>query len=142
MHQKTHNFKIRFTKNTDFCWNYTKLCKKNREKTKWILNKYENKLLKYAQNELLSIEDIVIYGNSEKKAGVVSFNVEGIHPYDVGHILDKQGIAVRTGHHCTQPIMAYFDIPGTVRISFSFYNTISEIDVFIIALKKAISMLK
>ncbi|NQX82665.1 MAG: cysteine desulfurase [Flavobacteriaceae bacterium] len=106
------------------------------------IEKYENSLLVYAQKQLLDIEDVKIYGESDKKAAVISFNIEGVHPYDIGHILDQQGVAVRTGHHCTQPIMSYFDIPGTVRASFSFYNTIEEIDVFVSALKKAIRMLK
>jgi cysteine desulfurase/selenocysteine lyase len=77
-----------------------------------------------------------------KKTAVISFNIEGIHPYDIGSILDKLGIAVRTGHHCAQPIMDYYQIPGTVRASFSFYNTFEEIDIMVEALKKAIHMLQ
>jgi cysteine desulfurase/selenocysteine lyase len=72
---------------------------------------------------------------------VISFNIKNIHPYDVGSVIDNLGIAVRTGHHCAQPIMDYFDIPGTIRISFSFYNTIDEINILIEALKKASKML-
>lgn len=105
------------------------------------IEKYEKELLDYATEKLLEIPNVVIYGNSEKKVSVISFNVEGIHPYDIGTIIDKMGIAVRTGHHCAQPIMSFFDIPGTIRASFSFYNTKEEIDLFITALKKAISML-
>jgi len=83
----------------------------------------------------------VIYGDVANKASVISFNVKNIHPFDVGTLLDKQGIAVRTGHHCTQPLMQCFNIPGTIRASFSFYNTKDEIDIFILALEKAIKML-
>jgi cysteine desulfurase/selenocysteine lyase len=83
-----------------------------------------------------------IIGTAAHKTGVVSFVVDGIHPYDIGTLLDQQGIAVRTGHHCTQPIMDFFGIPGTVRASFAFYNTTEEIDRMIVALNKAIKMLK
>ncbi len=102
---------------------------------------YENELLQYATNKLLEIDKVILYGTSEKKAAVISFNIEGIHPYDIGSIIDKLGIAVRTGHHCAQPIMDYYKIPGTVRASFSFYNTKKEIDQFIEALLKAKTML-
>ena len=102
--------------------------------------KYENELLEYGTQKLNEIEDITIYGTSSKTA-VLSFNVDGIHPYDIGTILDKLGVAVRTGHHCAQPIMNFYNIPGTVRASFAFYNTKAEIDVFIEALKKAKVML-
>jgi cysteine desulfurase / selenocysteine lyase len=102
---------------------------------------YENELLEYATNKLLEIEDLKIYGTSKHKTAVISFNIKGIHPYDIGTIIDKLGIAVRTGHHCAQPIMDFYNIPGTVRASFSFYNTIEEIDVFVDAVKKAAQML-
>lgn len=102
---------------------------------------YENELLKYATEQLLQIEKLKIYGTAKEKTSVISFNVGTIHPYDIGTILDKMGIAVRTGHHCAQPIMDYFKIPGTVRASFMFYNTKAEIDTFITALKKAVTML-
>ena len=102
---------------------------------------YENELLEYATNKLLQIEGVNIFGTTKEKTAVISFNIEGIHPYDIGAILDKLGIAVRTGHHCAQPIMDFYEIPGTVRASFSFYNTKEEIDLFIEALKKAKIML-
>lgn len=102
---------------------------------------YEHELLTYATNKLTEIDKVVIYGTSAKKAAVISFNFEGIHPYDIGSIIDKLGIAVRTGHHCAQPIMDYYKIPGTIRASFSFYNTKEEIDQFIEALLRAKNML-
>lgn len=105
------------------------------------IEKHEKELLDYATEKLLEIPNVVIYGNTNKKVSVISFNVEGIHPYDLGTIIDKMGIAVRTGHHCAQPIMNFFDIPGTIRASFSFYNTKEEIDLFIQALQKAVGML-
>ena len=101
---------------------------------------YENDLLVYGTQELLKIEGLKIYGTVDKTA-VVSFNIEGIHPYDIGSILDKLGVAVRTGHHCAQPIMDFYKIPGTVRASFSFYNTKQEIDILVEAVKKAKMML-
>ncbi len=103
---------------------------------------YENDLLTYATSQLEQIEGVQIYGQAPKKTAVISFNVKGIHPYDLGSILDQMGIAVRTGHHCAQPIMDYYQIPGTVRASFSFYNTKAEIDRMIAALERAISMLQ
>jgi cysteine desulfurase/selenocysteine lyase len=105
------------------------------------ISKYEHELLEYATNQLLQIEGLKIYGTSKHKTSVISFNLEGIHPYDVGTILDKLGIAVRTGHHCAQPIMDFYKIPGTVRASFSFYNTKAEIDVLVAGVKKAKMML-
>lgn len=105
------------------------------------IHTYENELLEYATNELLKIENLKIYGNTNSKVSVISFNVGGIHPFDIGSILDKKGIALRTGHHCTQPIMDFYKIPGTVRASFSFYNTKAEIDFFISSLQKAILLL-
>ncbi|HAB27791.1 MAG: cysteine desulfurase CsdA [Xanthomarina sp.] len=102
---------------------------------------YEHKLLEYATEKLMEIEGLKIYGTSKNKTSVISFNIEGIHPYDIGTILDKLGIAVRTGHHCAQPIMAYFKIPGTVRASFAFYNTKEEVDILVAGVKKAKMML-
>ncbi len=102
---------------------------------------YEKELLDYGTQQLLEIEGLKIYGVSENKTSVISFNIEGIHPYDIGTILDKMGIAVRTGHHCAQPIMDFYKIPGTVRASFAFYNTKSEIDALVNGVKKAKMML-
>jgi len=105
------------------------------------IQKQEEKLLEHATKRLLEIEGLKIYGTGKNKASVVSFNIDGIHPYDIGSIIDKLGIAVRTGHHCAQPIMNFFCIPGTIRASFSFYNTIEEIDAMVEAVKKAKTML-
>ncbi|WP_147677136.1 aminotransferase class V-fold PLP-dependent enzyme [Algibacter pacificus] len=102
---------------------------------------YENELLAYATEKLSTIEGLKIYGTAKHKTSVISFNLEGIHPYDVGTILDKLGIAVRTGHHCAQPIMDFFCIPGTIRASFAFYNTKEEIDILVAGVKKAKMML-
>ena len=102
---------------------------------------YENELLKYATKELLTIEGLKIYGTAKNKTSVISFNIEGLHPYDIGSILDKLGVAVRTGHHCAQPIMDFYGIPGTVRASFSFYNTKEEVDVLVNSVKRAKNML-
>jgi cysteine desulfurase/selenocysteine lyase len=102
---------------------------------------YENELLNYGTEQLLSIEGLKIYGTATHKTSVISFNLNGIHPYDVGTILDKMGVAVRTGHHCTQPIMDFYNIPGTVRASFAFYNTKSEIDALVNGVRKAQMML-
>ena len=101
----------------------------------------EKELLEYGTKRLLEIEGLKIYGTSKYKTSVISFNIEGIHPYDIGTIIDKLGIAVRTGHHCAQPIMNFFNIPGTIRASFAFYNTKEEIDIFVEALKRAKLML-
>ena len=102
---------------------------------------YEDELLRYATEALKKIEGLKIYGEASQKAAVVSFNIQGIHPYDIGTILDKLGIAVRTGHHCAQPIMDFYQIPGTVRASFSFYNTKEEIDMLVEGVKRARNML-
>ena len=103
---------------------------------------YEEELLHYGTAALEKIPGLKIYGTAPQKTAVISFNVKGIHPYDIGSILDKLGIAVRTGHHCAQHIMDYYQIPGTVRASFSFYNTFEEIDSMVEALMKAIQMLQ
>jgi cysteine desulfurase/selenocysteine lyase len=106
------------------------------------IHQHENNLLNYAQEKLLALGGLKIYGEKANRTGVVSFNLEGVGiASDVGMILDKMGIAVRTGHHCTQPIMNFFNISGTVRASFAVYNTIEEIDIFIEGLKKAQRML-
>lgn len=107
-----------------------------------VIAAYENELLQYATQAMKAIEGVQIYGEADQKTAVISFNVTGIHPYDIGSILDKMGIAVRTGHHCAQPVMDYYHIPGTVRASFAFYNTKEEIDRMIDALKRAIAMLQ
>ena len=103
---------------------------------------YESELLAYATNALKKIDGMKIYGEAPEKTAVLSFNIEGLHPYDIGSILDQMGIAVRTGHHCAQPIMDYYKIPGTVRASFSFYNTFEEIDRLVEGVGKAITMLQ
>jgi len=102
---------------------------------------YENELLTYATAKLIEIDGLKIYGESAQKTAVISFNVGNIHPYDIGTLLDKMGIAVRTGHHCAQPIMDFYQIPGTIRASFSFYNTFEEIDRLVEGVKKAVTML-
>ena len=102
---------------------------------------YEHELLTYATAQIKQIEGVRIIGEADQKASVLSFLVEGTHPSDIGMIIDKLGVAIRTGHHCTEPLMSRFEIPGTARASFAFYNTFEEIDVFINALKRAINML-
>ena len=103
---------------------------------------HELALTKYAHEKLLQIEGLRIYGTADTKAGVVSFLVEGTHPSDLGTLLDQLGVAVRTGHHCTEPLMDWYKIPGTVRASFGAYNTFDEIDALVAALERAIKMLK
>ena len=105
------------------------------------IESYEKELLDYGTRKLSEIEGLKIYGMGPKKTSVISFNIEGIHPYDIGTLIDKMDIAVRTGHHCAQPIMDFYNIPGTVRASFAFYNTKEEIDKLVIAVKKAQEML-
>ena len=107
-----------------------------------VISQYEDELLAYATNNLKKIEGIKIFGEGLDKTAVISFNIGDIHPYDLGSILNQMGIAVRTGHHCAQPIMDFYEIPGTVRASFSFYNTFEEIDIMVTALKKAVLMLQ
>jgi len=106
------------------------------------ITQYEDELMHYATEQLLSVEGLKIYGTAAHKTSVISFNIEGIHPYDIGTILDKLGIAVRTGHHCAQPIMDFYKIPGTVRASFSFYNTQDEVDKLVAGVKRAKGMLQ
>jgi cysteine desulfurase / selenocysteine lyase len=105
------------------------------------IQQQELALLEYGTKRLLEIEGLKIFGTAKVKTSVISFNIEGIHPYDIGTIIDKLGIAVRTGHHCAQPIMNFFCIPGTIRASFAFYNTKEEIDSMVEAVKKAQMML-
>ena len=106
-----------------------------------IIAEYEYELLIHATNGLKQIDDLVIYGDVPNKTAVVSFNIKGIHPYDIGTLLDQMGIAVRTGQHCAQPVMDFYGIPGTVRASFAFYNTKEEIDILIGGVRRAIGML-
>ncbi len=105
------------------------------------IQKQELELVEYGTKRLLEIEGLKIFGTAKEKTSVISFNIGEIHPYDIGTIIDKLGIAVRTGHHCAQPIMDFFKIPGTIRASFAFYNTKEEIDIMVEALKKARLML-
>jgi len=103
---------------------------------------HENDLLKHATEKLKRIDGLRIYGDVLNKVAVISFNIDGLHPYDIGTLLDKMGIAIRTGHHCCQPIMDFYQIPGTVRASFAFYNTHEEVARFITGVEKAVSMLR
>ena len=102
---------------------------------------YEHDLLLYATEELKQVQGLRIYGDVPLKTAVISFNIEGLHPYDVGTLLDQMGIAVRTGQHCAQPVMDFYGIPGTVRASFAFYNTKDEIDTLVKGVKRAVNML-
>ena len=106
------------------------------------IGSYEDELLQYATEQLTQIEGLRIYGDNKHKTAVISFNIDSIHPYDVGTLLDKMGIAVRTGHHCAQPIMDYYKIPGTIRASFAFYNTKDEVDTFVNSVQRAVAMLR
>ena len=105
------------------------------------LSKYEHELLEYATEEIKKIDGVKIYGEGACKTSVLSFLAKDTHPYDVGTLLDKMGVAVRTGHHCAQPIMDFYSIPGTIRLSIAMYNTKEEVDIFIQSLKRAINML-
>lgn len=105
------------------------------------ISAWEQKLLAYATSQLKEMEGLRIYGEAPRKSGVISFNIAGIHPFDLGTMLDKTGVAVRTGHHCADPLMKHYDIPGTVRVSFGLYNTKEEIDRFMQALKRVVQML-
>lgn len=106
------------------------------------IQNYEKEITEYAQDLLDTFEDLSIIGEAKHKTSVVSFSIKGIHPFDIGTLLDKQGIAVRTGHHCTQPLMDFYKIPGTIRASFAFYNTKEEIDTFIEAVDRSMNLLK
>ena len=105
------------------------------------ISTYETELLNYATEKLSAIEGLTIYGTAKQKSSVISFLLDGIHPYDVGVILDNMGIAIRTGHHCAQPVMDHYEIPGTCRASFSFYNTKEEVDMLVEGILKAKKML-
>jgi cysteine desulfurase / selenocysteine lyase len=102
----------------------------------------ENDLLLYATEQLSTIEGMTFYGTAENKAGVISFLIEGIHPYDLGTLMDKMGVAVRTGHHCAQPVMDFYKIPGTIRASFAFYNTREDVDTLVSTVEKSVRMLR
>ena len=103
---------------------------------------HENQLLQSAIQQLSAIEGIRFIGQAEQRSGLVSFIIDGVHPYDLGTIIDKMGVAVRTGHHCAEPVMTRFCIPGTVRASFAIYNTLEEVDVFVKAVQRAAMMLR
>jgi cysteine desulfurase/selenocysteine lyase len=103
---------------------------------------HENQLLQSAIQQLSDIEGIRFIGQAEQRSGLVSFIIEGVHPYDLGTIIDKMGVAVRTGHHCAEPVMTRFGIPGTVRASFALYNTLEEVEIFVKAVKRAVTMLR
>ena len=107
-----------------------------------LIHTREEELLAYATEKILKIEGVRIIGEAERKASVLSFVIDGLHPFDIGTLLDQLGIAVRTGHHCTQPLMSFFEIPGTIRASFAFYNTKEEVDQLISGLERALSMLR
>lgn len=106
------------------------------------IEKYEHELLAYATEQIKQIDGVRIIGEAQNKASVLSFVVDGTHPSDIGMIIDKLGVAIRTGHHCTEPLMNRFNVPGTARASFAFYNTFEEIDIFITAVKRAVTMLR
>lgn len=106
-----------------------------------FLHEQEVRLLNYATEQLLKIEGLRIIGTAKNKVSVISFVIDGLHPFDVGTLLDQMGIAVRTGHHCTQPLMDFYQIPGTIRASFAFYNTLEEVDLLVNGLRKAVTML-
>jgi len=111
--------------------------------TGWeLFSENEERLLNFVTDELEKISDLRIFGKSKNKTGVISFQIEGIHPYDLGTLLDQQGIAVRTGHHCTEPLWNFYQVPGSVRASFAVYNTLEEGEIFIKALHKSIKLLK
>lgn len=103
---------------------------------------HENELLKYATDELLAVDGLRIYGTAPEKCGIISFNVEGVHNSDIGGIVDKMGVAIRTGHHCADPIMAHYGVTGMCRASLAFYNTPEEVDALAAAVRKAVSMLR
>jgi cysteine desulfurase/selenocysteine lyase len=106
-----------------------------------VIAEAEHELLTYALARLAEVEGIRFIGKAENRASVISFLIEGVHPYDLGELLDKQGIAIRTGHHCTEPVMDFFGIPGTCRASFAFYNTAAEVDLLVAGIKRAAAIL-
>ncbi|MEO6915049.1 MAG: aminotransferase class V-fold PLP-dependent enzyme, partial [Chitinophagaceae bacterium] len=106
-----------------------------------IIREHENKLLYYATSQLERIPGLRVVGRAKEKVSVLSFVIDGVHPQDLGILLDNRGIAVRTGHHCTQPVMDFYKIPGTTRASFAVYNTMEEIDQLVLGLQKAVKLL-
>lgn len=106
------------------------------------LIEYEDSLLRYATEKMTQIDGLHIHGTAEKKSGVISFNIDGVHHFDLGTLLDKTGIAIRTGHHCAQPLVERLGVTGTARVSFAFYNTFEEIDIFMEKLKRCLTILK
>jgi cysteine desulfurase/selenocysteine lyase len=106
------------------------------------VEEHETQLLQSAIQQLSGIEGIRFIGEAERRSGLISFIIEGVHPYDLGTIIDKMGVAVRTGHHCAEPVMTRFGIPGTVRASFAMYNTLEEVEVFVKAVRRAAMMLR
>jgi cysteine desulfurase / selenocysteine lyase len=129
------------TPNIEAVLGLAKACEFMKELGTKNISEHEHGLLEHAQKKLGEMSEVEVYANHSNKAAVISFNVKGQHPFDVGTLLDKYGIAVRTGHHCTQPLMSYYGIQGTVRASFAVYNTKEEVDIFIEALKKTIKLL-
>lgn len=129
------------TPNIEAVLGLAKACEFMKELGRKNISDHEHGLLEHAQKQLSEMSEVEIYANHSNKAAVISFNVKGQHPFDVGTLLDKYGVAVRTGHHCTQPLMAYYGIQGTVRASFAVYNTKEEVDIFVEALKKSIKLL-
>jgi cysteine desulfurase/selenocysteine lyase len=109
---------------------------------KAAMAKHEHSLLEHATKELLGIDGLRIIGTAKEKVGVISFVIDGVHHYDLGTLLDQQGIAVRTGHHCTQPLMERFGVSGTMRASFACFNTIAEVDAMLAGVKKGVKMLR
>ena len=106
------------------------------------IDKYECELMRYAEEQLLKIEGLRIYGTTEDKCSIISFNVEGVHHYDLGMILDKLGIAIRTGQHCAEPVMAHYGITGMCRASIAMYNTREEMDALVRGVERAVRMLR
>jgi cysteine desulfurase/selenocysteine lyase len=106
------------------------------------ISQYEAELLNYATSRIRELDGVRLFGTAEHKAGVISFNLDGIHPHDLGTVLDHQGVAIRTGHHCAMPLMAFFDIPGTARASLAFYNNRQDIDQLVEGLRVAIKMFR
>ena len=106
------------------------------------IERHEQELLRYATEELKKIEGLHIYGEAERRCPLISFTIDGTHPYDVGMILDKLGVAIRTGHHCAEPVMTHFGVTGMCRASIGMYNTKEEVDILVRGVERAVMMLK